>query len=672
MIAIAACSSGGGDNGGNQGGNNAPTANAGADQSVDELSVVQLNGVGNDLDGDTLSYSWVQSAGTIATITNGNMAMASFTAPDVAAGTPETLTFQLTVGDGTANATDSVDITVAEPELLVTVSGTVNYEFVPPNPNCRGLNFAGTFSRPIRSATVQLLDSSNNVLGTMIAGDDGSYAFNDIDVNTMVRLRVRAELKQTGVPGWDVEVRDNVDISGSPPPLASRPLYVVDGALFDTSSADVTEILTATTGWGGASYTGPRAAAPFAVLDTIYSAMQFVRSADPNANFVPLDVFWSVSNTRPGTANIDTGELGTSFYRRDIDSLFLLGDADVDTEEFDDHVIVHEWGHYFEDNFSRSDSVGGPHSVGDRLDPRLAFGEGWATALSGMALGNQLYCDTDIPGTSGGFGIGAESGSYDAAGWYDEISVIRFIYDMWDNNDEGGGVDTVSIGFGPIYQIMTGPQASTEAFTTVFSFAAELREILNGVDQAGLDNQLAREDMTAAGLDIWGTSEINDAQGRPNVLPIYTDITADGSPLNICIDSHSDVSRDGNKLSEYRYLRVDISNQSRYLIEVDTVNPPSTPPVGYDCNTAPSTDPNIHLHSDPDITIFRDGVQVLPFPEGLSCEPNREVATTSLLSAGTYVLDVTEFRYADSESPADFPSQNETEICFNITIQATN
>jgi len=520
----------------------------------------------------------------------------------------------------------------------------------------------------------------------MIAGDDGSYAFNNIDANTMVRLRVRAELKQQGSPSWDVDVRDNFDIKSSPPPLASRPLYVVDGALFDTGSADVTETLTATTGWSGASYTGPRAAAPFAILDTIYSAMQFVRSADPNANFAPLDAFWSVNNTLISPTDIDAGELGASFYSSDPDrnfvpnpSLLLLGDAvgrlpesRADTEEFDDHVIVHEWGHYFEDNFSRSDSPGGPHSIGDRLDPRLAFGEGWATALSGMALGNQLYCDTSAPGSLGGFGIGAESGSYDAAGWYDEISVVRFIYDMWDNNDDGGGVDTVSVGFTPIYEVMTGPQASTEAFTTVFSFAAALRSLLSAGDQLGLDAQLAREDMTASGLDIWGTSEINDAQGRPNVLPIYTDITADGSPLNICIDSHSDVSRDGNKLSEYRYLHVDISNQSRYLIEVDTVNPPSTPPVGYDCNTASPTDPNIHLYSDPDITIFRDGVRALQFPEGLSCEPNREVATTNILSAGTYVVEVTEFRYADSESPADFPSQGETEICFNITMQATN
>jgi len=34
--------------------------------------------------------------------------------------------------------------------------------------------------------------------------------------------------------------------------------------------------------------------------------------------------------------------------------LYILGDANSDTDEFDDHVIIHDWGHYFEDKFSES------------------------------------------------------------------------------------------------------------------------------------------------------------------------------------------------------------------------------------------------------------------------------------------------------------------------------
>jgi hypothetical protein len=40
------------------------------------------------------------------------------------------------------------------------------------------------------------------------------------------------------------------------------------------------------------------------------------------------------------------GHIGTSHWNGS--ALYILGKADVDTDEFDDHVIVHEWGHYFE------------------------------------------------------------------------------------------------------------------------------------------------------------------------------------------------------------------------------------------------------------------------------------------------------------------------------------
>src|SRR5690606_22708627 len=165
------------------------------------------------------------------------------------------------------------------------------------------------------------------------------------------------ELQRRGDPGWDVEVRNNTQNTGSP--LASRPLYVLDSTAF-SADADQERHLLAATGWDGSAYSAARSAAPFAILDTIFSAMELVLSADSAAEFPPLDVFWSPDNSTAGGAgfNVDRGAIGTSFYDPNLDSLFLLGRANDDTEEFDSHVIAHEWGHYFEDNFSRSDSIG--------------------------------------------------------------------------------------------------------------------------------------------------------------------------------------------------------------------------------------------------------------------------------------------------------------------------
>ncbi len=108
------------------GANDAPTANAGADTTVTEGVSVTLSGAGNDPDaGTTLTYSWARKSGetdNAVTLTNANTASASFTAPnDIAANV--TLTFVLTVSDGTLSATDEVVITVTGNNAAATFSG---------------------------------------------------------------------------------------------------------------------------------------------------------------------------------------------------------------------------------------------------------------------------------------------------------------------------------------------------------------------------------------------------------------------------------------------------------------------------------------------------------------------------------------------------------------------
>ena len=657
-LTLAACG-GGSDAPANNGGtvNRAPTANAGADQSVDEFSNVTLNGsASSDPDaGTTLSYTWSQTAGTMVTLANANMAQASFDAPDVMAASPETLTFQLTVSDGSLSNSDTVDVVVSEPLPVVIVAGVVSFEFVLPNVNCNGLNLNNPVTRPIRGVTVQLFDASNNLLGTTVSGNDGSYSFSNINSSLDVRIRVRAELQSSAPAVWDVEVRDNVDTSPSPPPLTQRPLYVVDFALFNTGTNNISNAdFTATTGWGGTSYTGSRNAAPFAILDAIYDGMAMITAVDPTAIFAPLDAYWSVNNTISSPRNIALGELPTSFYDTGINSLFLLGDAATDTEEFDDHVTMHEWGHYFEDNFSRSDSFGGPHTIGQTLDPRVAFGEGFATALAAIALQEALYCDTSAPLLTSGFFINTETSNFGNQGYYNEMSVGTFLYDLWDTDVDA--TDNGSIGFGPIYNTMIGPQAATDAFTSLFSFATELRSSLAGADLAFVDTQLTRENVDLGSLDIYGSGQTTQPVGARDVLPVYTDLPIDGTVLNICTNSDFDTDRDGNKLSEFRFLRITTTSSSTYNVTIvpNPVPPPTTDP-------APTPPDVIRDRSDPDMFIWRNGTLVA---FGNSGDDDSEIFTTQSLPADTYVADIQEWRYSDADASSDFPEQ----ICFDITM----
>ena len=519
----------------------------------------------------------------------------------------------------------------------------MQYEWVPPNANCRGLDFAAIVQRPVRAASIQLIEDGGGIFDTATLDDNGDYAFADVPSNTNYRLRVFARLENDGaLPNWDVDVRDNTDTASGA--LPSRALYVLDGPVFSSGASDRTENLLATN--------STRSSAPFAILDSIYEAMLFVLSVDADANFAALDAFWSINNTLTGSTDIDAGELSASFFTSNPDgglanpSLFLLGDLATDTEEYDDHVIVHEWGHYFEYAFSRSDSIGGPHTLGESSDARLAWGEGWASAVAAMALNEPQYCDTQV---GSGFGFNAETSGFGVQGWFNEISIVTFLYDLWDTTNETG--DGGSIGWGPIYDTMVGPQVSTPAFTTVFSFAAELRSMLDMGDAALLDAQLARENINPAGLDIWASSEDNDVNGGRDVLPLYTDITAGGPTVSICANSDYDTGRAGNKLAEYRYLRINVPSSGNYTVTIDTTTAtPATP------------DTEDRDQSDPDMHVWRNGQFIT---RGVSGDPNQEVFQVNLAAGSTYVADLQEWRFEDEEgAPDSYPEQ----ICFDVTI----
>jgi hypothetical protein len=341
--------------------------------------------------------------------------------------------------------------------------------------------------------------------------------------------------------------------------------------------------------------------------------------------------------------------------------LYLLGDASVDTEEFDEHVIMHEWGHYFEDNFSRSDSIGGPHTLGQSLDARLAWGEGWATAFGAMALNDPLYCDTAAVGSNGGFSLDVEADSIGVQGWFNEISVATLLYDLFDTNVDG--TDNDSIGFGPIFDTMTGPQRFTPAFTTIHTFAAELRPMLNVNGQALLDSQMERENVNVPDesiVDIWASTENNDRNGARDALPLYTDYTADGSTINICVNNDLDNEVGGNKLAEYRYLRLTIPTTDTYNVVINATTIPT-----------PTADPNDRDQSDPDMYIQVDG-QIVAF--GLGPNGNNETFTTQneLLTGFTYIADIHDWRFEDVDgAPPGYPDTPQGNMCFDITFTAT-
>ena len=89
----------------------APTADAGPDQSIAENAVVTLDATGStDPESQPLTYTWVQTGGPAVVLSDANAAQPTFTAPELLVNTD--LTFQLTANDGTSDSVDTVTISV--------------------------------------------------------------------------------------------------------------------------------------------------------------------------------------------------------------------------------------------------------------------------------------------------------------------------------------------------------------------------------------------------------------------------------------------------------------------------------------------------------------------------------------------------------------------------------
>ena len=149
----------------------------------------------------------------------------------------------------------------------VTVSGTVTFDLVP-TANIGGvwqLDYANTRIAPARGLVIQVI-SGSNLLATTTTDDTGAYSIS-APSNGNVFVRARAEMNRVGSPGWHVGVLANTQGDG---------LYVMDSDTFLLGANGATRDLHAASGWGGSSYTSARDAAPFAILDTVYDAMQIV------------------------------------------------------------------------------------------------------------------------------------------------------------------------------------------------------------------------------------------------------------------------------------------------------------------------------------------------------------------------------------------------------------
>jgi len=488
----------------------------------------------------------------------------------------------------------------------VKISGTITYDRIPVKIGKYGminLDYSKTYKQTAKHVLIKALDENELVLYQTTSDKQGHYS---VYVPEDIDIKIRVYSKMLKEEAWDVSVIDNTN---------QKAVYAIEGELHDSGSKPSQRDLHASSGWDGTSYSGVRDAAPFAILDSIYMAMEKVINVNSSVNFPKLRVNWSVNNVA-ASGDRTLGQIITSNYDGE-GNLWILGDANSDTDEYDDHIIIHEWAHYFEDKFSRSDSIGGPHSSGDALDIRVAFGEGFGNALSAIATDDPVYFDTSGFNQASGWSMNIESAEAENPGWFSEASIQRILYDLYDNNKDNQ--DNLHLGFAPIYDAMIGKEKNSPAFTSIFSFIHALKT--ENAGEANKIDQVVAKEHIATIHDAYGNYRSNSANGT-YTTPLYRNLNV-GRWITQCNQNTYGVY---NKLGNRTFIKVNIDKVGIYNFHAQ--------PYG-------------GAYGDPDIVIYKAKYPL----EQMGMSPLEGTSSDTLsinLTKGNYLLEVYDASFNNS------------------------
>lgn len=232
--------------------------------------------------------------------------------------------------------------------VIITINGTVQYQ-----DKEYGVNgFTGNQPyKAVRYAEVDLVPSSGTIIST-VTDSNGMYTISTAPSTTIsVYVRVKSTATIPGASPIAVMSLSN-DLYG---PASNN--------LTPSGNANV-NISIPSTSVGGA----------FNMLDVFTNGFNFVHNM--SGTYPPsLNGFWQVNNSN-----------GT-YYCSGIcprgDGIYVLNSSS-DTDEYDDDVLYHEFGHFTAAHFSQDDSQGGAHMLTNNdLDMRLAWSEGWGDAMPG-------------------------------------------------------------------------------------------------------------------------------------------------------------------------------------------------------------------------------------------------------------------------------------------------
>lgn len=232
----------------------------------------------------------------------------------------------------------------------VVVTGVVTYE----DKEYGSRGFTGnTAFKAVRFATVDLVDMSGTIIATTNTDEAGGYSLSGAGRGLYVRVMAQTNAAAGSVITLHTHAGDGYAVT--------RTLDGSDGEV----SLDLAISLENSI------------AGAFNMMDVYTSASQFVSSLS-TTGLPDLNVYWQPASSDYGTYFCPSIYRGGSCPQGK--GIYILGGSSSggDTDEYDDDVLMHEYGHYVEVALGVKDSPGGTHYLTDNdHDLRLAWSEGW-------------------------------------------------------------------------------------------------------------------------------------------------------------------------------------------------------------------------------------------------------------------------------------------------------
>ncbi len=291
---------------------------------------------------------------------------------------------------------------------------------------------------PVHHILVEMREEdtfSDDSYGYTVTNANGAFSFNFCDDDGFLNDELELYFRVCA------EVRDGNTLIASVKNIDDQELYCWDSNVIDSEGGDVDFDLTV-------YKLNQTEASVFNIGDALYWGWRYWNNNTASSPVMDRAVtaFWQGGAGRTG-----------SFYNRGRTAL-VIADDPSSTDEWDDSVIIHEWGHFADNQFSCYQNPGGAHSLpGVNAGPnatRLAFGEGYPdyyqsvarTIMPGSAAIN-FYVDPSGPT------VDLENMRFVTAADTDEGAVAAMLWDFADAANDGQ--DTVNHGHAAIQRVYT-------------------------------------------------------------------------------------------------------------------------------------------------------------------------------------------------------------------------